>query len=121
MKRYKLGFIGLGLIGGSIARAVRRTMPETVIVAYNRTRASLVQAMQDGVINLASDEIGSGFTDCDYIFLCMPVSRNIEMLPALKAVAGCPRSLSAAIPWQVPSGPAMRIPATGCSKMPITS
>ena len=88
MKRYKLGFIGLGLIGGSIARAVRRTMPETVIVAYNRTRASLVQAMQDGVINLASDEIGSGFPDCDYIFLCMPVSRNIEMLPALKAVMG---------------------------------
>lgn len=86
MKNYKLGFIGLGLIGGSIARAVRRTMPDTVIVAYNRTRSSLVQALQDGVINLASDEIGSAFSDCDYIFLCLPVSVNIGILPALKEI-----------------------------------
>ena len=32
----KIGFIGLGLIGGSIARAVRYFYPDTEIIAHSR-------------------------------------------------------------------------------------
>ena len=45
----KIGFIGLGLIGGSIARAVRYFYPDTEIIAHSRTRASVEQAMADVV------------------------------------------------------------------------
>ena len=36
-----IGFIGLGLIGGSIARAIKRRQPQVRIMAYMRTRARL--------------------------------------------------------------------------------
>ena len=72
-----IGFIGLGLIGGSIAKALRRVHPEYRLIAYNRSRSSLVEAMSDGTINQATDVIDASFAECDFIFLCMPVSVRI--------------------------------------------
>ena len=72
----KIGFIGLGLIGGSIARAVRYFYPDTEIIAHSRTRASVEQAVADGVINRGIDQIDEDFSDCTYIFLCAPLSSN---------------------------------------------
>ena len=34
-----IAFIGLGLIGGSIARAIRKTRPDIRIMAYMRSRS----------------------------------------------------------------------------------
>ncbi len=82
----KIGFIGLGLIGGSIARAVRHFYPESEILASSRTRATLEQAVRDGVINRIPDDIDEDFGSCDYIFLCAPVSSNAEYLKKLKPV-----------------------------------
>lgn len=79
-----IGFIGLGLIGGSIAKALRRVHPEYRLIAYNRSRSSLVEAMSDGTINQATDVIDASFSECDFIFLCMPVSVNIQCLKKLK-------------------------------------
>ena len=35
---HKIGFIGLGLIGGSIARAVRQYFPDYEIVAFDKNK-----------------------------------------------------------------------------------
>ena len=84
----KIGFIGLGLIGGSIARAVRHFYPEAEIIACSRTRASVEQAMSDGIVDRIPDEVNTDFGDCDYIFLCAPVSSNLEYLKKLKQLIG---------------------------------
>lgn len=81
-----IGFIGLGLIGGSIAKAIRRVRPETQLIAYNRSRESLVAALEDGTLNQASDTISGIFASCDMIFLCAPVSVNIRCMQELKTV-----------------------------------
>ena len=39
-----IAFIGLGLIGGSIARAIKKTRPDIRIMAYMRSRSRLEQA-----------------------------------------------------------------------------
>lgn len=86
------GFICLGLIGGSVARAIREKQPEATIIAYNRSSASLDEALSDGVINRAvcqkdfENDGFSAFSDCDYIFLCAPVQKNEEFLAMLKPV-----------------------------------
>ena len=36
-----IGFIGLGLIGGSIAKGIKRSRPDVKILAYMRTRSRL--------------------------------------------------------------------------------
>lgn len=82
-----LGFLGLGLIGGSLAKTIRRKLPETVIKACDVDEESLLWAESDGVANhvhLGFD--AKFFSDCDVILLCTPVHSNIEYLPKLKAV-----------------------------------
>ncbi|MBQ9611348.1 MAG: prephenate dehydrogenase [Lachnospiraceae bacterium] len=92
----KFGFIGLGLIGGSIARAIRQYWPNAQIIAYNPSSEPLKEAMDDGVVSYynsaedvrrINDAIGSSrpfigniFSDCDFVFLCAPVQRNAENL-----------------------------------------
>ena len=47
-----IGFIGLGHIGGSVAKTVHRIYPDIQIVAYDTCRATLDTALQEGVITL---------------------------------------------------------------------
>lgn len=81
---FTCGFIGLGLIGGSIARAIRQVYPDSRLIAYDINQDTLHSALEDGVINLSISKIGNTLSDCDYIFLCAPVSENDSNLPALK-------------------------------------
>lgn len=70
-----VGFIGFGLIGGSIARALK-AQKSCTIMAYSRTKQKLLDAKGDGNIDLILDEIGNDFRRCDFIFLCTPVEYN---------------------------------------------
>ena len=79
-----IGFIGLGLIGGSIARRLKRVRPDLTIMAYMRTRSKLEQAKADGVVDIILDGIGPQLSQCDLIFLCTPVEYNAQYLSALR-------------------------------------
>lgn len=80
----KTGFISLGLIGGSLAMAIRERYPDAEIIAYNRSKEPLDKALSDGVIDKGVQQIDDSFADCDYIFLCAPVETNISFFNALK-------------------------------------
>ena len=86
MRKLTFGFIGIGLIGGSIAKAIRRVLPESTIIVYNRRESSRILALNDGTANIATDKVDSTFSQCDYIFLCTPVERNVEYLSTLKKI-----------------------------------
>lgn len=80
-----IGFLGLGLIGGSIARAIRSAFPDTRIQVYTRRKnPDLEQGVKDGILSGLVYDIGSEFSSCDIIFLCAPVLKNIEFLHHLK-------------------------------------
>lgn len=80
----KIGFIGLGLIGGSIAKRLKILHKDLTIIATSGHLSTIEKAYADGLIaNNTLCEI-SDFYDCDYIFLCTPVQRNIEYLRQLK-------------------------------------
>lgn len=77
------GFIGLGLIGGSIARALKKVYPDCTIMAYTPHKETVDRAFADKTIDRPLYEIGSDFSECDYIFLCAPVefnNSNLELL-----------------------------------------
>lgn len=80
------GFIGLGLIGGSIAHAIRQYHPETKIIAYDPDKNALDMAKQRGVISECASAIDESFHSCDCIFLCAPVSDNAHNLAAIKKI-----------------------------------
>lgn len=81
-----VGFIGLGLIGGSIAKAIHKYFPDWKIIAYNRNSDVTRQALQDGIIQGVASDIDSSFSICDIIFLCAPVSTNASYLPKIKEI-----------------------------------
>ena len=82
----KIGFIGLGLIGGSIAKTLKRLYPEKKLYATSGHLSTVTEAFNDHTIEndtlLSLSEIGS----CDLIFLCTPVQKNIEYLRQLQPV-----------------------------------
>lgn len=84
MKFEKIGFIGLGLIGGSIAKTIRRIYPTTTIIATAGHASTIEEAYKDGTIRNKELPELSEFSDCDLIFLCCPVKKNVEYLHALK-------------------------------------
>ena len=72
----KIGFIGLGLIGGSIAKAVRQYYPDCEITAFDKSKETLALALQENVITASCSTIDDSFRGCDFVFLCTPVSYN---------------------------------------------
>ena len=86
MENLTVGFIGFGLIGGSIAKALRKFHPDCRIMTYSRTRDALEQAKQDGVVDIICTKDDPFFGACDYIFMCAPVESNIQYLDFLKTV-----------------------------------
>ncbi len=79
-----IGFLGLGLIGGSIAKGIRRYYPSATIIGYNHNFSTTQLAMDDGTIHIAAKEVDHTFSACDIIYLCMPVSYNVEYLKKIK-------------------------------------
>ncbi len=79
-----IAFIGLGLIGGSIARAIRKTRPDIRIMAYMRSRSRLEQARKEGIVDVILDGIDENLRECDLIFLCTPVEYNAGYLSAIR-------------------------------------
>lgn len=82
--RKKIGFVGLGLIGGSIAKAIRQYYPDYEIIAFDKSKETLALATQESVINVACTSIDDNFANCNYIFLCAPVAYNTAYLKQLK-------------------------------------
>ena len=78
------GFIGLGLIGGSIARAIRENIEGAKIIAYDIQEESLRLAVSEGVADEITLSINESFSSCDYIFLCAPVQKNDDNLKILR-------------------------------------
>lgn len=84
MSSTTFGFIGLGLIGGSIARAIRENVDDATIIAYDINEESLNLAVQEKIADKIVTEIDEAFSACDYLFLCAPVQKNDTNLVALK-------------------------------------
>ena len=86
MSLQKIGFIGLGLIGGSIAKKLHALHPELTMIATAHHAETVAEAYKEHlIINNTPCEL-KDFADCDYIFLCTPTRKNIEYLQQLKDV-----------------------------------
>ena len=79
------GFIGLGLIGGSIAKGLKAEDPNCRIYAYMRTGAKLELARSEGIVDVVlSSACDERLSECDVIFLCTPVEVVVDCLKGLK-------------------------------------
>lgn len=84
MSAFNIGFVGLGLIGGSIVKALKAKHPDYHITAFSRSQAPLLQAKEEGMIDEITTAIDERFGSFDYIFLCTPVEYIAMYLEKIK-------------------------------------
>ena len=69
----RLAVIGVGLIGGSLARALRAAGKVDQIVGCGRGKANLDEAVALGVIDRSTHDIAEAVRDADVVFLSVPL------------------------------------------------
>ncbi len=84
----KVGIIGLGLIGGSLCKALRNRAGVNEIVAFNRSEDVLITAKKEGVIDDYALEITDMFKGCDIVFICTPVDKIFSYAKMLVPIVG---------------------------------
>jgi cyclohexadieny/prephenate dehydrogenase len=108
----RIAIIGLGLIGSSVARAVRANMPDVRITGHDADPYVRERAVTLGICDDVTDSAGAAVIDADLVMLCVPVGAMGEVaaefagdLPAetiVSDVGSCKQSvadaLSAALP-----------------------
>lgn len=81
--------VGVGLIGGSIAAAVRKRFPECKVIGIGRNRERLKLATERGLLTDWSDQISSAtIPDGSLGIVCLPVDQIAEAVRQL-ADADC--------------------------------
>ncbi|MGH8671584.1 MAG: prephenate dehydrogenase [Burkholderiales bacterium] len=79
----KLVIVGVGLIGGSAALALRKAGNAGHIVGVGRSRASLNRAVRLGVIDEASADLKHALAGADVVLLAAPVGQNAALMRAM--------------------------------------
>lgn len=79
----KLSILGVGLIGGSLAKALRASGFAGEIVGFGRSLGALDLAMELGVIDRAAVNAADAVRDADMVVLAVPVGSMHEMLEAI--------------------------------------
>ncbi len=80
----RLTIIGVGLIGGSLARALKAAGACGEVVGYGRREAELQKALELGVIDRAETEIAAAVSGADVVVLCVPVGAMENVLGQLR-------------------------------------
>ena len=84
----KVCIVGLGLIGGSVGLAIKRSNISNQITGYARSNSTLERAIELGLVDKVEDNLKDAVNDCDLVILATPLSafKKLvkEMSPFLK-------------------------------------
>lgn len=85
MKRRKILIIGLGLIGGSIAKAIRKDS-NNYVIGFDVNEKALEYALENGIINESANSIEELANSVDIILLAAPISITIDYIKKLNNI-----------------------------------
>ncbi|MDE2624768.1 MAG: prephenate dehydrogenase/arogenate dehydrogenase family protein, partial [Betaproteobacteria bacterium] len=78
-----LAVIGVGLIGGSFALALREAVGELRVVGYDRDEVNLAAARHLGVVDVAAHDIAAAVREADLVLVAVPVGQAGSVLEAV--------------------------------------
>lgn len=79
----KLAIIGIGLIGGSLARVLKRESACAHIVGYGRNEAHLKKALDLGVIDSVASDIKHAVSQADMVVVATPLGAHAGLFEEL--------------------------------------
>jgi prephenate dehydrogenase len=78
-----LAVIGVGLIGGSLARALRAAGQVGEVVGCGRGKANLERAVELGVIDRYTHDVGEAVAGADMVFVAVPLGAMRDTFAAM--------------------------------------
>lgn len=69
----RLAIIGVGLIGGSLALALKKTGAVNEVVGYARSEDARQQALELGIIDRAATSVAEAVSHADMVFVAVPM------------------------------------------------
>lgn len=91
LKSLNYGIVGLGIMGGSFAKSIRRNILSQngstgKILACNRSIACLSQSVEEGVVDetFTSDKVSEMLPKCDVLFVCLYPHATLDFLKVNK-------------------------------------
>ena len=87
----RVSILGVGLLGGSVALAIRRRCPSATIVGLARTEAKRDTLMELGTVDEVADSIESACRESDVVVVAAPVDKIASMVAAAaqSSPSGC--------------------------------
>lgn len=79
----RVAFIGIGLIGSSMARALARDGMAGEIVCSARSQATCDKALELGLVSRATTDAAAAVKDADLVVLCAPVGAYAHIAPVI--------------------------------------
>jgi len=86
-----VAIVGVGLLGGSIAAAIKARRLVRNVVGVGRNAQRLVRAQQAGLIDAFATDVTEAGRQADFVVVCTPVDRVVDDVRL--AVADCPDGL----------------------------
>ena len=80
----RLAVIGVGLIGGSLARALRAAGEVGEVVGCGRGKANLDKAVEVGVIDRYTHDVGEAVAGADMVFVAVPLGAMRDTFAAMR-------------------------------------
>jgi cyclohexadieny/prephenate dehydrogenase len=115
----RVTIIGLGLIGSSVARAVKAQMPTVRVTGYDADADVRARAVELGLCDDVCDQPGSSVIDADLVMFCVPVgvmgavaeaiADDVPSDAIISDVGSCKQSVAEALAAALPG--AIIIPA----------
>jgi cyclohexadieny/prephenate dehydrogenase len=75
-----VSIIGIGLIGSSIARGIKKHNIANKVVGYAKTLETREKAMDLGYMDQVFDSANDAIKDADLVILCVPVGANRDIM-----------------------------------------
>ncbi len=82
----QIGIIGLGLMGGSFALALKERYEEVEIIGYDHNDQHCIEALELGLVDKITDDL-EDFENLDLILLAIPVNAILNIIPHLNSVS----------------------------------
>lgn len=80
MNMEKISILGLGLIGGSLAKALKRTNPKFHITGYDTDLDNCQAALSAGAIDQIADSMEFAMANAQVIWICTPIQSISDLL-----------------------------------------
>jgi prephenate dehydrogenase len=80
----RITIIGLGLIGGSLALAIKEEKLSKEVIGVSRRKSTINQAIKNKIVDFATLDLEDGLKDSDLVIIATPVFKIVDIVKSIE-------------------------------------